>query len=138
MSEEKELLEEKEFSKTLIQIGHLGAFYGMHPLALSIFNFYQMADRDAASKTAALIGRVLVLISKAQYDEAAELMEKFIAQSQQDKQSVASEVKVFLALVYKQAKRRADRVKALLEEVFDSSKGTNNAAYFAAQRLLAE
>lgn len=120
-------------NKILVETGYLGAFYGMRTQAEEIFQFYQMPNQPLPSQTAALLGAVMLLIARSDYDAAAEKIEKFI----QHTDEVPAEVKVFLAIVYKKAKKHNDRVSALLEEINHLPKEVNGAVHHAAQQLSA-
>lgn len=124
--------DDKIFEKTMMEIGYVAAFYNMRPQAQAIFDFYQTARGNDASHLAALLGQVLLFIGASNYNDAVEILEKFIEDCKEKEKEVPAEAKVFLALVYKKSKKRADRMKTLLEDVRGSSE---NAAIAAAQEL---
>jgi len=106
-------LDEKTFHQTIMEIGYLGAFYGMADQARAIFSFYLTESQSPAAKTAAILGETLLLIGRQEYQQAINLLEAFL----EDHQDAPIEIKVFLAFAYKRAKLRADRVKALLGDM---------------------
>ena len=103
------------FDRKMIEIGYIGAFYGMMSQAHEIFHFYGDAHyHPRKTQAAARMGEALALFGTLDYRAAADLLEKDLAEFP-DNQLL--EVKVLLALIYKQAKTRADRVDALLDEM---------------------
>jgi putative cell wall-binding protein len=128
-------MEHADINKILMETGYIGAFYGLRSQADAIFQFYQMPQQSYPNRTAALLGTVMLLIGKSEYDRAAEKIEKFIQSAEQAEQEIPAEVKVFLALVYKKAKKHSDRASHLLEEVSQLPKETYGVAHHAAQQL---
>ncbi len=105
----------KNFDRKMIEIGYIGAFYGLIQQAHEVFSFYCDARyHSRKTQTAAKLGAALALIGAQDYRAAADLLEKDLADFPDDQ---LLEMKVFLALSYKQAKIRADRVDALLAEM---------------------
>ena len=121
----------KDFDRKMMEIGYIGAFYGLVKQAHAIFSFY--GDGHAQNRTtqiAARLGSALTFISEHNYHAAADLLEKDLAQFND---SQLLEAKVFLILVYKKAKVRADRVDALIDEL----KGTLSGPVADAVKVLA-
>ncbi len=105
----------KNFDRKMMEIGYIGAFYGMANQAQTIFSFYQDERfHDRSVQIAAKLGAALTFIGEHNYSAAAKLLEKDLAEFK-DEQFL--EAKVFLALIYKKAKIRSDRVEALLGEL---------------------
>ena len=111
MSTENNIIE--HFDRTIMEIGYLGAFYGMADQARAIFDFYRKEQHSHETQTAAILGETLLLIGRGEYRAAIDLLEDFLEQHE----NAAAEVKIFLAFAYKKAKVRADRVKALLSDM---------------------
>ena len=121
----------KDFDRKMMEIGYIGAFYGMVKQAHTIFSFYgDEPSQNRTTQIAARLGSALTFIGEHNYHAAADLLEKDLAQFNH---SQLLEAKVFLVLVYKKAKVRADRVDALLDEL----KGTLSGPVADAVKVLA-
>ncbi len=124
-----------QLDRTLMEIGYAGAFYGMHSLALDIFDFYQAPNHSFETQTAAVLGKALVLIGQKRNDEAAKEIETFIQHAEQTGETTPAEVMVFLILAYRKAKKHGDRVETLLGELSQIPKEVNHAVHSATQQL---
>ena len=109
----------QSFNRTIMEIGYMGAFYGMRHHAEKIFEFYQMPHHKGTTQMAAILGSAFVLMGKKHYSDAAMKIEDFLERSHKTDITKQEQdcVRIFLALIYKKAKIRADRLVHLLDEV---------------------